>query len=252
MTLAPSASPRSSFAIDTAISTPVSSFTASQSVPTTPSRGFRFFDLPAELRNQIYDYSGFEDARRELDFVSSSSPSGQDVPGLLRTNKQLAQEAGAHYYSMGHFDIATTMRDPKPFHDWLDAIGPINRHRLASNANVTIRLVHYSERFDHNWNMGVFWSVITGAYHWPEQSSLPVGSRCPFSRWTFTCEGHTPVSEHRYQRPTWANPAELSTFTEDDTVGLLWGDSRQVHLPALAKFMVDVRTTIMSAPVEVC
>lgn len=247
MDLSPSSLFGSATNLDTAIYSPPG---ASSTAP--PKRGFRFLELSGELRNHIYDCSGFEDARRELDFVSLRSPGGQDGPALLRVNKQLAHEAGAHYFAHGHFDIATSMRDPKPFLNWLKVIGPVNRHRLASNANVTIRLVHYSERFDRNWNVGVFWSVITGAYHWPEQSSLPVDSRCPFSRWTFTCEGHTPISDHRYQRPTWANPAELSTFTDDDTVGLLWGDSRQLHLPALASFMVDVRTTIMAAEVEVC
>ena len=234
---------------DTAPSSPPGAGPAAPAAP--PARGFRFFDLPAELRNQIYDYAGFEDARRELDFVSLRSPGEQDGPALLRANKQLAQEAGAHYFAHGHFDIATSMRDPKPLLDWLKAIGPVNRHRLASNANVTIRLVHYSQRFDHNWNMGVFWSVITGAYRWPEQSSLPVGSRCPLLAMDLHTARATRPSRSTdtsaRRGPTRPSSRRTPTTTP---VGLLWGDSRQVHLPALADFMTSVRSTIMTAEVE--
>ena len=104
---------------------------------------FRFLDLPAELRNRVYEYTGIERGCRRLDLrCLITAASLTHLPSALLCNKQMCDEAGSFYFPTGRFDITIDWDRFDNFLNWLKALGASNLKRLTSNPQVTIRLVH--------------------------------------------------------------------------------------------------------------
>ena len=124
-------------------STPRRRHNARQPTPSSPPRT-GFFDLPAELRNTIYELIYTARLHRRLDFHSGRCKTHPThiIPAFLRADKRLFQEAASYYFSDGRFEILLAQGSTAAFFRWFAAIGPINQARLARNTNVTIRFVH--------------------------------------------------------------------------------------------------------------
>lgn len=112
--------------------------------PKPPTRKYAgFFDLPAELRNTIYELTCLFTGPRNLNFHCGAhyKRPRNATPALLRADIRLLIEAGSYYFSSNTFDIITGRGDIGPLSTWLRFIGRRNRVHLAQNANVTLRLV---------------------------------------------------------------------------------------------------------------
>jgi hypothetical protein len=113
-----------------------------------------FWDLPAELRNKIYellatDIKGYP---RCIDLQDPALKHAYTaLPPLLQVSKQTCVEAGTYYFGVDNtckrrpFDIFLDPKRVELFNHWLQIIGPANRRRLFDDHNVRIRLVQVSE-----------------------------------------------------------------------------------------------------------
>lgn len=104
---------------------------------------FRFFDLPPELRDLIYEFAGLVAARKiDLDQHELPSTFFKHLPPILHASKQLRYEAGAHFFSASSFDFLLDRGHLSLFFSFLNEIGRLNCERLLSNPNVTIHFEH--------------------------------------------------------------------------------------------------------------
>ncbi len=62
-------------------------------------RPFRFTALPAELRNQVYEYLDIEHPRHYVCLYDGRFPDLETFPRLLHVSKQLCLEAGSLYFN---------------------------------------------------------------------------------------------------------------------------------------------------------
>ena len=99
---------------------------------------FPIMKLPAELRNQIYEYT-MKDAPREYWFLRHKSC--QPLPGLLQVSDQLNREYSCYYWSFGHFEFVFDFNDSSTFTSFLEDIGNQSRAFLRSNSDVCCRVV---------------------------------------------------------------------------------------------------------------
>lgn len=102
------------------------------------TEGLCFFDLPAEIRNEIYrltlegtttTISGAEDCdRRRQAIMHSTSSDGcvKGLPGILHTNRQVRSECSLLFYSTTQF-VATSCR---ALVAWLSALEPEQRSSI--------------------------------------------------------------------------------------------------------------------------
>jgi hypothetical protein len=113
-----------------------------------------FRDLPAELRNKIYDLleADIKGYPRCIDLQDPSLKRPHTaLPPLLQVSKQTCVEAGTYYFGVDNtckhrpFDIFLDPKRLERFNQWLQLIGPANRMRLFDDHNVRIRLVQVSE-----------------------------------------------------------------------------------------------------------
>lgn len=74
--------------------------TAFQQFPRTKIKGCKLLDLSAELRNMIYEW-----ALCEEEAIAIKECSLNEGPGLLRTCKQISEEALAIYHCENKFEI---------------------------------------------------------------------------------------------------------------------------------------------------
>lgn len=113
--------------------------------PKPPNRRYTgFFDLPAELRNAIYELTCLFTSPRNLNFHRGphhKRPRSTTTPALLRADIRLLVEAGSYYFSSNVFDIIISRGDSASLSAWLRFIGRSNRVCLAKNAGVILRLV---------------------------------------------------------------------------------------------------------------
>ena len=104
---------------------------------------FRLLDLPPELRNRVYEYTGIDSGFQHIDLRHPGRGNPlRCVPNLLQANQQLLNEAGSYYFSGGVFDILVDRDQVQPLIDFLQLIGKSNLEALVNNQHVTISLIH--------------------------------------------------------------------------------------------------------------
>lgn len=103
---------------------------------------FRFFDLPAELRDLIYEHAGIGTAPTKAHVVDvsriQSKNANHRLPPILRANRQIRDEAGALYFNSGSFKFINYNLKLDQLIAYLKIIGQSNRERLANNSKVSI------------------------------------------------------------------------------------------------------------------
>lgn len=201
---------------------------------------FRFFDLPPELRNLVYEFCELETASRRLDFADWRIDWRTRGPALLQASKQLLYEAGSLYFSTGTFDILVHKLGLDIFADWARSLGPSVRQQLLEIRNVTIRLVlDYSCNEDHTdvyprvrgandkgCRSRLGWTVMRLAHAIPRQRALSPSKRSAFAQWKFTLECPSAISLWQPSAPIFLNPRLRPRLTP--LCGLIWRDAETV------------------------
>ncbi|PPJ56192.1 hypothetical protein CBER1_10342 [Cercospora berteroae] len=86
-----------------------------------------FFELPAELRNEIYRYALVQTDRIHITTNMAQPP---PEPGILHVNRQARQEALAIYYHENHFRFDMYDLNASAYMRWVRA-EPVMRGRLS-------------------------------------------------------------------------------------------------------------------------
>ena len=86
---------------------------------------FRFFDLPGELRNRVYEYAAADQASRYMSLYHSDRP--VRLPPLLAASRQLCIEAGSYYFRDAYCRLVIYGFRVRTLLHWLNVIGPPNR-----------------------------------------------------------------------------------------------------------------------------
>lgn len=102
-----------------------------------------FFDLPGELRNDVYHYALLDGANRRITLYGElpCSKRAGTVMALLHADGRILAEAGSYYFTKDRIEFVLDSRHASAFLTFFAAIGPMNQARLARNANVTLRLM---------------------------------------------------------------------------------------------------------------
>lgn len=161
------------------------------------SRSLRFFDLPTELRQRIYEYVSAAWPDQKIDLIEHSMNTivEETLPALLRAGKRLSLDAGAYFFIDKKFDISMRDSDISTFAVWLARIGKVNRTRLLSSPNVKIRLKHEHSRCksmcsrgshpDANELTGSQFVKLINSFQLYRCDDAPVAFA--LAKWSFTC-----------------------------------------------------------------
>ena len=106
---------------------------------------FRFFDLPGELRNRVYEYAAADQASRYMSLYHSDRP--VRLPPLLLASRQLCIEAGSYYFSDAYCRMVIYGFRVRTLLHWLNVIGRANREGVANNENVRLGFSFSPNRF---------------------------------------------------------------------------------------------------------
>lgn len=132
-----------------------------------------FFDLPAELRNRIYELLEPE-IKRYRRCIDLQDPDlhylWTALPALLQCSKQMCAEAGTYYFGVDttckqrQFNILLNPTKLKLFDEFLQLVGRANRARLFDDPNIRIRLVQGPDMVKR---------IRTLPHPWKRQSCTP-------------------------------------------------------------------------------
>ena len=97
---------------------------------------FRFFGLPGELRNRVYEYAAADQASQYMSLYHSDRP--VRLPPLLAASKQLCIEAGCYYFNNDYCRMVIYGFRISTLQHWLNTIGRANREHMANYQNVRL------------------------------------------------------------------------------------------------------------------
>ena len=173
--------------------------------------GFRFFDLPPELRNKIYRLVSASWTHCNFHLNNHVPKTIAQVaciqPALLRSSKRLGDEAGVYYFGCGEFTITFHRTDINHLLLWLRSIGKLNVTRLLFNPNVTLRLLlewgscSRSCSTDTAFTLSALRKIHTSQVQKLSQITDCINvavASLAFERWTFTLECPRYGGHHRY------------------------------------------------------
>lgn len=190
---------------------------------------FRLLDLPAELRNRIYELALLQQPYRVLDFTDRNNL--VKLPPLLYANDQLFAEAGDLYLSRMRFEIICYHSHSKGFRLWLKRLGSALKQALVVNPNVAVRIIHncYDHRKARHVNNHdlLGWYGIRMAHEMDGAQDVSVASRSPLARWLLTSECASITPPGQKLNKLWPTIKERRLQT------LVWNDEETVgHAPS--------------------